>query len=63
LKLGEWCPEDQGVDRIAVLPGQLFRAWVGPDESKFSQEQVTKLRGQLGTLVFLIDGAALNIDL
>lgn len=60
---GQWFPAPDGVDRIAVLPQQLFRAWVGVDERKFSEDQVNRLRGQIGTLVLLVDGKSVNIDL
>jgi hypothetical protein len=63
VKLRDWCPTGEGVNRVAVLPEQLFRAWVGLDEMKFSGDQVNILRGQMGTLVFLVDGKTVPIDL
>ena len=42
-----WYPDDQGVDRVAVLPGQQFRAWVGVDENKFTKDQLDGLRKKL----------------
>jgi hypothetical protein len=63
VKLREWCPTSDGVDRLSVLPQQLFRAWIGLDERKFSEDQVNSLRGQIGTLVFLVDGKPVPIDL
>ena len=63
LWFGEWLPDRDGVDRIAVYPQQQFRAWIGIDESKFNAQQVEALRGQIGTLVLSIDGEAVSIDL
>jgi hypothetical protein len=62
LRFKGWWPQP-GVERISVLPGQLFRAWVGPNERKFNEEQVNSLRGRIGTLVFSINGKPLSIDL
>jgi len=60
---GRWFPQPDGVDRIAVLPQQLFRAWVGIDETKFKQDQVNQLRGRIGTLALMVDGKPVDIDL
>ena len=40
----EWHPSPHGAENIAVLPGQSFAAWIGPDES-FTKDQLEKLRG------------------
>jgi hypothetical protein len=58
----EWSPKDCGTDRIAVHPGQLFQAWIGPDE-RFTREQLEGLRKKMGTLVLLVNDRATNIDL
>ena len=63
LKMRDWTPSDQGLDRLAVLPHQLFRAWIGVDENKFNADQLERLRGKIGTLVFLVNGERVNIDL
>jgi hypothetical protein len=66
LRFGrQWCPTPDGVDHLAVLPGQLFRGWIGLDESKINEEQARGflLRGDVGTLVFLINGNSVNIEL
>jgi len=35
IQLGnEWCPPQHSVERIAVLPGQSCRAWLGVDTTK-----------------------------
>jgi hypothetical protein len=62
---GEWCPRPNGVDRLAVLPGQLFRAWIGIDETKFNDEQAQEhlLQGEVGTLVFTINDSSVPVDL
>ncbi len=63
IRLREWLPKDHGVDRLAVLPGQLFQAWIGLDESRFNADQVNNLRGRIGTLVFVVNGTPVSIDL
>lgn len=63
VNLRGWHPTTDGVDRIAVLPQQSFRAWIGLDEKKFSDVQANELRGEIGTLVFLVDGKPVPIDL
>jgi hypothetical protein len=63
VRFGGWCPSPDGVGRLAVLPGQLFRAWVGLDETKFTREQVENQRGEIGTLVFSINGDVLNVNI
>ena len=63
VNLGGWHPRPNGVGQIAVLPGQLFRAWVDVDETKFTREQVEALRGKMGTLVFSINGDALHVNI
>jgi hypothetical protein len=52
---GSWLPEREGVDRIALLPGQMCRAWIGIDESKFNAAQITRLEGSLGVLVVKVN--------
>jgi hypothetical protein len=63
LKLRNWAPTDHSLERIAVLPGQLFRAWVGVDDSKFNAGQVNEQRGRIGTLVFSVNGKRVDINL
>lgn len=58
----QWLPV-QPVDRVAVYPTQLFQAWVGPDERKFNEAQLNQLRGQIGTLVFLVNERPVQIQL
>jgi hypothetical protein len=62
---GEWCPRPNGVDRLAVLPGQLFRAWIGIDETKFDGEQAQEHleQGEVGTMVFTINNSTVPVDL
>jgi hypothetical protein len=52
---GSWLPEHVGVDRIALLPGQTCRAWIGIDETKFNASQVTTLEGSLGVLTVKVN--------
>jgi hypothetical protein len=46
----EWFPPEYA-ERVAVLPGQLCRAWIGIDDRKFNEGQVTAVVGSIGTLV------------
>jgi len=63
VKLREWYPDKHGVERLAVLPGQQFKAWVGADESRFTKDQLDRLRGQIGSLVLLVNGRRIDISL
>jgi hypothetical protein len=63
VKLREWCPTGDGVDHVAVFSGQLFRAWLAPDETKFTKGQIEGLRGKIGRLVLLINGQTWDVDL
>lgn len=58
-----WLPWDHGMDRVAVLPGKLFRGWVPADDSRFTAAQVRNLRGKLGTLTLTVNGKQLNFKL
>lgn len=62
VKLREFCPVEEGVERIPVLPGQQFKAWVGADE-KFTKVQLEQLRGKIGTLVFAVNGRRVEMHL
>jgi hypothetical protein len=53
----EWCPSTKGTDRVAVMPGQYFQAWIGVDDAVFSEEQVQSLIGRIGTLTLTVDGS------
>jgi hypothetical protein len=53
---GAYIPTDHGADRIAVLPEQNFRVWIAIDETKYSQQEVQGAYGQVGTLVFKVNG-------
>jgi hypothetical protein len=46
----KWFPSDP-VDRVAILPRQLCRLWIGIDEQKFNESQVRAARGSIGTLI------------
>jgi hypothetical protein len=64
---GGWSPEPS-VERVAVLPGQTFRAWIAPDETVFNKAPFEWLRsqmgtGQMGTLVLNVDGQEIKIGL
>jgi hypothetical protein len=59
----DWHPIPHGSDRIAVLPGQKFRFWIGADEERFNKTQLEKLRGRIGTMVLLVNGEPVNVQL
>jgi len=46
---GKWFPESPA-DQIAVLPGQLFRVWIGFDATSTDKNKLQQLKGRLGTL-------------
>lgn len=60
---GEWCPVQHGAERLAILPGQYFRAWVGVDESKFTKAQVDGLAGKIGKLSLKVNWRSFSFDL
>jgi hypothetical protein len=59
----KWVPEPEAAERVAVLPGQMCRAWVGVDESKFNVDQVSAVIGALGILVLKVNRKDLPIQL
>ncbi len=59
----KWLPADHGMNRLAVLPGQLLQGWIAPDETKFNSTQVRNLKGSLGTLTLLVNGKKLKYKL
>jgi hypothetical protein len=63
IKVRDWVPAGYQADRIAVYPGQLFRAWLGVDDSKFDESKVNSLRGKIGTLTFMVDELPMSYDL
>ena len=58
----KWFPVDP-VDRVAVLPGQLCRAWIGLDEGKFNETQVNAATGSIGTLVVSANKKHISFEL
>jgi hypothetical protein len=58
-----WLPQPDGLERVAVLPEQTFKAWVAPDETLFNKASLDGLRGQIGTLVLNVDGQEIKIAL
>ena len=63
IKLRKWYPPDEGVERVAVLVGQVFKLWVGVDEGKFNEHSVNQLKGQMGTLVLTVNGEEVDVPL
>jgi hypothetical protein len=58
----KWFPVDP-VDRVAVLPGQLCRAWIGMDDTKFNEVQVNAAAGAIGTLVVSANKKHISFEL
>jgi hypothetical protein len=63
LKFRKWLPADEGVDRVAVYPGQQFQGWIGPDAIQYSEARLKELKGNIGTLVLRVDGEEKKIPL
>ncbi len=63
LRQENWYPHDFGATRIAVLPGQKFKAWIGVDESKHEASGINSFPGVLGTLTLFINGQHKSFDL
>jgi hypothetical protein len=56
IYLGSWVPAGPDeVDRIAVLPRQLFRLWIAIDEQTYTPEKIMDLRGNIGEIVFTVN--------
>jgi hypothetical protein len=58
-----WLPQPDGLERVAVHPGQTFKAWVAPDETRFTKVTLEGLRGRIGTLVLDVDGQTIDMPL
>jgi hypothetical protein len=64
LKLGgDWLPTQKLEERIAVLPGQHFRAWVGIDHQKMTKQQLEEYKGQVGTIALVANEEIINFAL
>lgn len=59
----EWCPTTKGTDRLAVMPDQYFQAWIGIDDTTFTETAVRAARGQIGTLVLTVSGQDVRLAL
>jgi len=60
LKLnGVWYPENKGVERLKLPPGEITQTWIKPGDqySMEDLEQRCQTEGRIGTLMLLIDGA------
>jgi hypothetical protein len=57
-----WFPSEP-TDRVAVLPGQLCRAWIGMDDTKFTEAQLSTARGNIGTLIISANGKQVSFEL
>ena len=61
--LQQWLPADHGVPQVAVLPGQLFKGWIAPDETQYTAAQVRSHFGNLGKLTLKINGELMDFEL
>jgi hypothetical protein len=64
LKIGHvWCPEKDGVDRVHVPPGELFRLWMQPtDDFEFKDlERRCLTEGQIAILSLQVNGTRIKI--
>ncbi|MGA2675255.1 MAG: hypothetical protein ABSE99_18760 [Terracidiphilus sp.] len=59
----QWLPVDHGVAHVAVLPGQLFKGWIAPDEAQYTAAQIRSHFGHLGTLTLKINGKLMEFEL
>jgi hypothetical protein len=61
----QWYPQTDGADRVALLPSQLCRAWIGLNDELFTPELAARLllTGQVGTLIFLVNGKSVSVEL
>jgi hypothetical protein len=50
-----WVPEQEGVDRVALLPGQKCRLWIAIDPNRFTANQVKAAVGKMGELVVKVN--------
>jgi hypothetical protein len=63
LRQENFYPQDIGASRIAVLPGQKFKAWIGVDETTQEASKINSHPGVLGTLTLSINGKPTPFDL
>jgi hypothetical protein len=59
----KWYPTDHAAERVALLPGQMCRAWIGVDEGKLNEEQVKTAVGSIGTLIVSANGKHISFEL
>jgi len=58
-----WVRTDYGAHRIAVFPNQNFRFWIPIDEKKYSPDEVRGARKQIGTLIFKMNRAEVQVKI
>lgn len=63
LRQEHFYPHDIAANRIAVLPKQRFKAWIGVDESTQEASKINSYSGVLGTLTLSINGKPTPFDL
>jgi|ERR1035437_415749 hypothetical protein len=59
----KWFPTDPSTDRVAVLPGQLCKAWIGIDDKKFTEAQVRDATGSIGILIVSANNKHVSFEL
>lgn len=60
---GQWLPTLNSVESVALLPHQRCRAWIGVDSKKFTQTDLEKLQGKMGSLILSANGKEIQFDL
>ena len=58
-----WLPQQEGVPRVAILPGQEFRGWIAANDNIFKKEQIERLIGNLGAIVLFVDGKVIEVKI
>jgi predicted nucleotide-binding protein len=62
---GNWCPEQKGVERLKLPPGECCQTWIRPDDPHTMDdiERRCQSEGQIGTLVLLVDGVEIGFSI
>lgn len=57
-----WCPSEESVTRLAVLPSQEFRVWVGLDE-RLDENYIRERHGRMGKLILSVNNTEFPIQI
>ena len=53
---GNWFPTPNSTEMLALLPNQRCRAWIGVDAKNFTQADLQRFKGKIGTLTLTANG-------